>query len=41
MRALDGTTPFEAWTGKKPSVAHLYEFRCDIWVLDESKTRSK
>ena len=41
MKALDGVTPFEAWTGEKPSVAHLHEFRCDVWVLDESKNRSK
>ena len=40
-KALDGTTPFEAWTGEKPSVAHLHEFGCDIWVLDESKNRLK
>ena len=40
-QALDGTTPFEAWTGEKPSVGHLCEFGCDIWVLDESKNRSK
>jgi Reverse transcriptase (RNA-dependent DNA polymerase) len=40
-RALDGTTPYEAWTGQKPNVAHLREFGCDVWVLDESKNRSK
>ena len=40
-RALNGATPFEAWTGEKPSVAHFHEFRCNIWVLDESKNRSK
>ena len=34
-------TPFEAWTGEKPSVGHLREFGCDVWVLDESKNRSK
>ena len=34
-------TPFEAWTGEKLSVGHLHEFGCDIWVLDESKNRSK
>lgn len=40
-RALKGKTPFEAWTGKKPDVSHFREFGCDVWVLDESKDRSK
>jgi hypothetical protein len=40
-RALEGKTPYEAWTGKKPDVSHLREFGCDVWVLDESKNRSK
>ena len=34
-------TPHEAYTGKKPNVSHLREFGCDVWVLDESGTRSK
>jgi len=41
MRALDGMTPFEAWTGEKPSMGHLREFGCNVWVLDESNNRSK
>ena len=28
-------------TGKKPDVRHLWEFGCDVWVLNESKNRSK
>lgn len=40
-RALKDKTPFEAWTGTKPDVSHLREFGCDVWVLDESKDRSK
>lgn len=40
-RALDGKTPYEAWTGQKLDVVHLHEFGCDVWVLDESKNRSK
>src|SRR6266498_4392158 len=40
-RALKGKTPYEAWTGKKPDVTHFREFGCDVWVLDESKNRSK
>ena len=33
--------PHEAQTGKKPDVSHFREFGCDVWVLDESGTRSK
>ena len=40
-QVLKGITLHEAWTGKKPDVGHLREFGCDIWVLDESKNRSK
>jgi len=41
IRALKGKTPYEAWTGKKLDVTHFMEFGCDVWVLDESKNRSK
>ena len=37
-RALNGKTPYEAWHGTKPNVS---QFRCDVWVLDESKNRTK
>jgi hypothetical protein len=40
-QALNGKTPYEAWHGTKPNVAHLREFGCDVWVLDESINRSK
>ena len=40
-RALNGKTPYEAWHGTKPNMSHLREFRCDVWVLDESKNRTK
>ena len=40
-RALSGKTPYEAWHGTKPNVSHLQEFGLDVWVLDESKDRSK
>ena len=40
-RALNDKTPYEAWHGTKPNVSHLREFGCDVWVLDESKNRSK
>src|SRR5277367_2257249 len=39
--ALKSMTPQEAYTNKKPDVGHLREFGCDVWVLDESGTRSK
>ena len=38
---MKGKTPYEAWTGKKPNVSHFREFGSDVWVLDESKNRSK
>ena len=40
-RALNGKTPYEAWHDKRPNVSHLREFGCDVWVLDESKNRTK
>jgi hypothetical protein len=41
MRALDGMTPEEAWTGRKPDVSHLREFGCPVWVRDEGGNLSK
>ena len=32
---------YEAETGRKPNVGHLWEFGCDVWILDESINRSK
>ncbi|KAJ3543106.1 hypothetical protein NMY22_g3260 [Coprinellus aureogranulatus] len=40
-RALQGQTPYEAWMGRKPNVAHLREFGSDVWVLDQSNNKSK
>ena len=40
-RALDGKTPHEAWTGKKPDVSHFREFGCDVWVLNQGEKGSK
>jgi hypothetical protein len=40
-RALNGKTPYEAWHKSKPNISHLREFGSDVWVLDESKNRSK
>ena len=33
-RALTDRTLHEAWTGRKPNVAHFHEFGCDVWILD-------
>ena len=38
---MKGKTPYEAWTGKKLDASFLREFRLEVWVLDESKNRSK
>jgi hypothetical protein len=40
-RALKGKTPYEAWNKKKPDVTFLREFGSEVWVLDESRNRSK
>ena len=40
-RALKGKTPYKAWIGKKLDVSFLREFRLEVWVLDESRNRSK
>jgi hypothetical protein len=34
-KALEGVTPFEAWTGEKPSFANLHLFGCRAEVLIE------
>mgnify|MGYP001405694973 FL=1 len=39
--ALPGKTPYEAYHSRKPSVAHLREFGCDVWVLNEAVGKSK
>jgi hypothetical protein len=36
-----GETPHEVWNKWKPNISHLREFGCDVWVLDEDKTKSK
>lgn len=40
-RALKGTTPFEAWHGKKPNVSYLREFGCDVWILNEGQRQKQ
>jgi hypothetical protein len=38
-RALEGMTPEEAWSGRKPSVAHMRMFGCLVYAMvpDEKK----
>ena len=36
-KAVTGMTPFEAWTGEKPSVDHLRTFGCTAYAKDERK----
>jgi hypothetical protein len=43
-RTLTDHTPYEACTRQKPNIAHLHEFRCDVWILymgDRSKLDPK
>jgi len=37
----DGKTPFEAWFGFKPSVAHLRPFGCDPYLMISDGNRKK
>jgi hypothetical protein len=34
-KALEGKTPLEAWSGRKPDVSHLREFGSDVYILTE------
>ena len=36
-RALGNRTPFEAWHGSKPHVAHFQEFGRDVWILRQGE----
>ena len=40
-QALESQMPYEAKTSRKLNVSHLWEFGCDVWILDESINRSK
>ena len=40
-KAVDGMTPFEAWTGKKPSVSHLRVFGCKAFAHVPKDERGK
>jgi transposase InsO family protein len=34
-RALEGKTPEEAWTGRRPNISHLREFGSKVWIREE------
>lgn len=38
---LEGKTPFELWTGKKPDVSHLRVFGSDAYAIVQRKKQSK
>ena len=40
-KAIDGMTPYEAWTGAKPTVKHLRVFGCDAFVHIPKDERHK
>ena len=40
-KALPGTTPYEAWNGIKPNVAHLWEFATPVYMLVQGQNRPK
>ena len=40
-RALNGTTPHEAFWGKRPDVSDLQEFGIDCWVLRPEQQQNK
>jgi len=40
-QALEGVTPEEVWSGKKPDVSHLHVFGCTGYVHVPKKERSK
>ena len=40
-RAVDGATPFERWTGRRPDVSHLEAFGSAVWILKEGISINK
>lgn len=40
-KSVNGMTPFEAWTGEKPNVAHLRTFGCTVYVHIPKDERKK
>ena len=40
-KAVEGKTPYEAWTGKKPSISHIRVFGCDAYAFVHPEKRKK
>lgn len=40
-KSLDGSTPYEAWTGNKLDIRYLREFDCKILCLDNDPAKGK
>ena len=40
-KVVPNQTPYEAWSGRKPSVSHLKVFGCIVFALIDSHNRSK
>ena len=40
-KAVEGKTPYEAWTGKKPNLSHFRIFGCDAFAFITSEKRKK
>ena len=40
-KSLEGKTPYEGWTGRKPSVKHLKVFSCIVFVKTLGKSLRK
>jgi len=40
-RSLDGCTPYEAWNGSKPDLAHIKVFGCDAYLFVPDEKRGK
>ena len=41
MKALAGKTPFKAWFGRQPNLAHLRHFGCDAYLHVPNAQRTK
>ena len=41
INTVQDKTPYEAWTGNKSNVSHLFIFRCDVYAHVLKSERSK
>ena len=40
-KVVEGKTPYEVWTGKKPDISHLRVFGCEVFSFIVSEKRKK